>query len=170
MAPEEYHSDAGRDDAIPPVEDPRSMARQLSLQFLHQLAVQGEDIFNQLDNFLAQYCDNQEARRLARQWISGAWHDKTRIEDMIKSIISNWDWARINLVDRSNLQLAVFQLLNCPEIPFRVVINEAVELAKRFSTTAAPGFINGVLDAIRSRYINKPDNPAPAGIDTENKE
>jgi len=146
------------------------MARQLALQFLHQLAVQGEDILDQLDSFLAQYSDNQETRRLAGQWISGAWRDKARIEDTIKSIISNWDWARINLVDRSNLQLAVFQLLNCPEIPLKVVINEAVELAKRFSTTAAPGFINGVLDAICSRYINKPDTAAPAGTDTENEQ
>jgi N utilization substance protein B len=52
------------------------------------------------------------------------------------------------MVDRSILRLSVYQLLFCPDIPPKVVINEAIELAKKYSTEKSPGFVNGVLDAI----------------------
>jgi len=59
-----------------------------------------------------------------------------------------WEFTRLSPVDKSILRLAVYQLKFCPDIPPKVVINEAIELAKKFSTDKSPGFVNGVLDAV----------------------
>ena len=142
----------------PAGEDPRHLARQLTLQFLYQLTVQNGANLDQMDSFLSEYSDNSQARQLATGWIRGAWQQRECLDEMIGRISANWDLARISLVDLSNLHLAVYQLLNCPEIPAKVIINEAVELAKIFSTAQAPAFINGVLDAPSIKIKNKIKN------------
>jgi N utilization substance protein B len=58
------------------------------------------------------------------------------------------------MVDKSILRLSVYQLKFCGDIPPKVVINEAIELAKKFSTEQSPGFVNGVLDAVLKKNIN----------------
>ena len=131
--------------------DPRRQARQLALQCLHQLDVQSGQNLDQMDTFLAENCPELPIRDLARQWIKGTWQSLDWIDKMISGASRNWDITRISTVDRNNLRLAVYQLLDCPDIPAKVVINEAIELAKIFSTTQSPKFINGVLDAIKTK-------------------
>ena len=133
--------------------DPRRLARRAALQFLHQLEVQGQAGLKYLEIFLEEFCEDVRARDLARSFISGTWKDRKEIDRRIEQVSSNWELGRINQIDRVNLRLAVFQLLSCPEIPAKVVINEAVELAKIFSTTQAPSFVNGILDTIRKNII-----------------
>ncbi len=128
--------------------DPRHQARQLALQCLHQFDVQEGANFNQLDTFLTDMETSLEVRRMARQWIAGTWDSRQYIDSIIQGVSRNWNIKRISVVDRSNLRLATHQMLDCPDIPPRVVINEAIELAKIFSSHDAPKFINGVLDAI----------------------
>ena len=128
--------------------DLRHRARQVAMQFLYQLDVQKGGSLEQLEDFLKEYGSEEQDRRLAREWINGSWKNIGQIDQLIESFSSNWQLNRISLVDRSNMRLAVYQLLYCPDVPAKVVINEAVELAKEFSTAGAPGFINGILDAI----------------------
>jgi len=135
--------------------DYRREARRLALQFLHQLAAQDGKNLDQLDFFLGRYGTDLRARQLAQKWICGTWQDLNRIDAMIAQVSTNWDLHRINQVDCSNLRLAAHQLLDCPDIPVKVVINEAVELAKEFSTARSSGFVNGVLDAIHRKLLPK---------------
>ncbi len=127
--------------------DYRTCARVLALQFLHQLSVQKGKSLEMLDYFLNQQSDDR-CKELARQWILGTWRNAAQIDKHIKQVSTNWDLKRISIVDSANLRLAIYQLLYCPEIPPKVVINEAIELAKRFSTHQAPSFVNGILDAV----------------------
>jgi transcription antitermination factor NusB len=143
-----------------PSADPRRLARQLALQFLHQLSIQGDESLHNLESFLDEFCDLPDARLLAKTFIMGAWTNLARIDAAIQSVSTNWDLSRINLVDRSNLRLAVYQLWHCPDIPPKVVINEAVELAKLFSTAAAPAFVNGLLDTIQKQFVKDQTTPA----------
>jgi len=69
-------------------------------------------------------------------------------DELIAASIIKWQFHRLSPVDKSILRLAVYQLKFCPDIPPRVVINEAIELAKKFSTDKSPAFVNGVLDAV----------------------
>ncbi len=131
--------------------DPRSSSRQLAMQFLYQLDVQKGESLRSLDSFLQEYGKEDGIRERAKEWIQATWRNQKPIDELIQSVSSNWELHRISTTDRSNLRLAVYQLLHCPDIPAKVVINEAVELAKRFSTAQAPGFINGVLDALQKK-------------------
>jgi len=92
--------------------------------------------------------------------IKGVWGCHGKLDELIGWASENWDLSRITLVDRSNLRLAVYQLVECPEIPAKAAINEAVELAKEFSTAQAPAFVNGVLDAVRKTISNKQKDAA----------
>ena len=80
---------------------------------------------------------------------AGDVQEREEIDRMIQSVSCNWDVGRLNQVDLSNLRLAVHQLVKCRDIPAKVVINEAIELAKLFSSTESAGFVNGVLDSVR---------------------
>ena len=70
------------------------------------------------------------------------------IDDAIQSASRNWRLDRMSRVDRNILRLATCELRHSPDVPVKVVINEAVELAKRFGTTDSPAFVNGILDRI----------------------
>ncbi len=70
------------------------------------------------------------------------------IDDVIQSASRNWRLERMSRVDRNILRLAACELRHFPEVPVKVAINEAVELAKRFGTSESPAFVNGILDRI----------------------
>ena len=143
-------------------DDPRRVARILAMQFLHQLTIQNGASLELVDSFLDQYGDHPDTRRLARGWIRGVWQHRDVIDEMIRSVSENWDLTRISGVDRSNLELAVYQLMFCADIPPKAAINEAVELAKVFSTAQAPGYINGLVDAIWKRIAKQTQNGRPS--------
>lgn len=131
--------------------DYRSAGRQLTLQFLHHLTVQGEEAMGHIAKFLAETTEDPRAVELAKEWILGTWRHRQEFDDLIQSASTHWDINRMNLVDRNNLRLGLYQLFYCREIPPSVVLNEAVELAKKFSTAQAPGFVNAILDSLRQK-------------------
>ncbi|MBN1844137.1 MAG: transcription antitermination factor NusB [Sedimentisphaerales bacterium] len=147
------HEFSGNDEADhpDPSGDPRHTARQLAMQFLYQLAVQDGQNIGQMDVFLDEFAPDPAIRALARTWIIGAYQQRPSIDEQIQAVSDNWDLSRISQVDCSILELSLYQLLFCPEIPPKVILNEAVELAKRFSTSHAPAFVNGILDTIWKR-------------------
>ncbi len=129
--------------------DPRRMARTLAMQFVYQLDVQKGHSLDVLEIFLEENCgEKKEISGIARKFILGTWKNLDMVDSLIKKACKNWDFSRLDCVDKSNLRLAAYQLLECTDIPPKVVINEAIELAKTYSSVQAPRFINGILDAI----------------------
>ena len=128
--------------------DKRTKARELAMQALFQLDVQGQHLLSQLNEFFIENEKDHTIRTLAMNWSRGAWENLKVCDDFIVSSTIKWGLSRLSFVDKSILRLAVYQLKFCPDIPPRVVINEAIELAKKFSTDKSPAFINGVLDAV----------------------
>ena len=128
--------------------DRRTRARELAMQGLYQFNVQGADVLEYLGQFLAEAETNESVRRLACEWTKGAWDNLEQCDELIMASTIKWQFARLSPVDKSILRLAVYQLKFCPDIPPKVVINEAIEMAKKFSTDKSPGFVNGVLDAV----------------------
>jgi transcription antitermination factor NusB len=128
--------------------DKRTRARELAMQALYQLDVQGQEAFGFLERFFIENEPDDSVRRLAREWTKGAWENLARCNELIASSTIKWQMSRLSTVDKSILRLAVFQLEFCRDIPPKVVINEAIELAKKFSAEKSPAFVNGVLDAV----------------------
>jgi len=137
--------------------DKRTRARELVVQALFQLDVQGSDLFDRLPRefFLFHEAD-ERTRKLAWEWTRGAWKNVEECDELIRAATIRWQFSRLSPVDKSILRLAVYQLRYCPDIPPKVVINEAIELAKKFSTDKSGPFVNGVLDAVMKK-LQKPD-------------
>ncbi|MGA2915693.1 MAG: transcription antitermination factor NusB [Sedimentisphaerales bacterium] len=131
--------------------DKRSRARELVMQAACQLDVQGAVAFETLGRFFAENADDKIVRNLAEKWTQGLWQTMAECDEMITAAAAKWELSRLNQVDRNILRLGTYQLKYCTDIPAKVVINEAIELAKKFSGESSPGFVNGVLDAIYKR-------------------
>jgi N utilization substance protein B len=128
--------------------DKRTRARELAMQVLYQADVQGADALEFLGQFLIENEPDDSVRKLASDWTKGSWENLTECDELIVASTIKWQLSRLSMVDKSILRLAVYQLRFCPDIPARVVINEAIELAKKFGAEKSPAFVNGVLDAI----------------------
>ena len=128
--------------------DRRTRARELTMQALYQLDVQGPDVLDRLGLFFREADSDDFVRNLASDWSNGTWENLVRCDELIASSTIKWQFTRLSPVDKSILRLSVYHLRFCPDIPPKVVINEAIELAKKYSTDKSPGFVNGVLDAV----------------------
>ena len=120
--------------------DRRTQARELVLQALCQLDVQGEKIMPRLPKFFAEYSDDGVVLELASSWTRGIWKNIEKCDELITACAQRWDISRLSMVDRNILRLGTYQLSQFTDIPPKVVINEAIELAKKYSTEASPAF------------------------------
>ena len=89
-----------------------------------------------------------EAQAFASALVTAASVRAARIDELIAAASKNWRIDRMSRVDRNILRLGTCELIGFPDVPVRVVINEAIELAKRFGTAESPAFVNGVLDRV----------------------
>ncbi len=133
--------------------DPRTKARQLAMQALFQLDVQGSGLLPDLDGFFKENAPEEPVRRLASDWTRGTWSNLAACDELITGSTLKWKLSRLSMVDKSILRLAVYQLKFCADIPPKVTINEAIELAKKFGADKSPGFVNGVLDGVLKKII-----------------
>jgi len=130
-----------------PAVDKRTRARELAMQGLYQLEVQGTELLERIDDFFAENSPEEISVELASKWCKETWQRVAECDKLIGASTIKWGLSRLSLVDKSILRLAVYQLKFCDDIPPKVVINEAIELAKKYSGEKSPSFINGVLDA-----------------------
>lgn len=96
----------------------------------------------------------EQTRMFANQLFEGASHDAPALDELITKFADNWRLERLAAIDRSILRLAIHEL-RATDTPAKVVINEAVDLAKKYSSDEAGGFVNGILDAYRKSTIQK---------------
>lgn len=123
-------------------EDERSDARERALILLYEAEAKSMAPTDIVD---AQVLAPDE---LTQQLVAGVEHHGRRIDDLISSHAKGWTLQRMPTLDRNILRIGTFELLGRPDVPIAVVIDEAVELAKRFSTDDSGRFVNGVLSAI----------------------
>lgn len=93
-----------------------------------------------------------EARNFAEALARGYYQNRERIDGMIEEFSTNWSLERMAKVDLAILRMSSYELLYLADIPTSVVINEAVEIGKRYGTGDTPSFVNGLLDKISRTY------------------
>jgi transcription antitermination protein NusB len=127
----------------------RRKAREVALQFLYQLDVNGASDPTAFEGeFWSRHPVDAEARAFADTLVRGSKEHQARIDALIARYAEHWDLDRMAVVDRNILRLAVYELMLDAEVPPKVAINEAIEIAKKFGTAESGRFINGVLDRI----------------------
>jgi transcription antitermination protein NusB len=129
---------------------PRRKAREYALQMLFQWDITHDAIDEIAATFFENQAEDSEAvSDFARQLVKGTVEHVEQIDEMIRRHAEHWRLDRMATVDRNLLRLAVQEFLYEKETPKTVVINEAIEIARRFSALESPQFINGVLDSIK---------------------
>src|SRR5580700_9798334 len=127
----------------------RRKSREFALQMLFQWEVGGHSPPKVLASFLPPLKADADVREFARKLFEGTVANVDTIDPLLRRHAEHWKLERMAAVDRNVLRLALYELLHHPETPPPVVINEALELARRYSTPDAVEFVNGVLDAVR---------------------
>src|SRR5437660_434283 len=129
---------------------PRRKAREYALQMLFQWDLTHDSMDQVLTGFFQnQLEESSEIVDFARQLVMGTVEHVERIDELIRRHAEHWRLDRMATVDRNLLRLAIQEFLYEKDTPKTVVINEAIEIARRFSSQESPQFINGILDSIK---------------------
>ena len=138
----------------------RTRSRELALQILYQVDVRKE----RRDEFIADFWENQTASddtlddsvmEFSTTLVNGTLKNLVQIDEYITSYAENWQLSRMAVIDRNIMRMGVFELLYLEDMPPKVAINEAVELAKKYGDTESGKFVNGILDKINKKEDRK---------------
>ena len=125
----------------------RRSARQAAVQALYQVDLNPDMPTSALTDFLDGELEDPQLRAFAGQLVKGVSTRQVELDELINSNSDNWSLPRMAGTDRNILRLAAWELLHS-DVPYRVVLDEAIELAKTFGDARSPDFVNGVLDAL----------------------
>jgi len=124
----------------------RRFGREWAVQFLFQHDFNAGDKERALEDFWGMQNVAPPSRPFATELIQGVLEHLHELDERIQGYADHWDVKRLNAVDRNVIRLALFEMLFRPDIPPVVSINEAVDIAKRFSSNESGKFVNGILD------------------------
>lgn len=130
----------------------RTLAREFALQVLYQADITHDNCDSALNNFWqARNGENIEdqVKKFTGELVKGVTENLEAIDEKIARHATNWQLKRMAVVDRNILRMGCFELMFRDDIPFKVSINEAVELAKKYSSLEASKFVNGILDKVK---------------------
>lgn len=131
---------------------PRSQGREAALKALYQVDVRPDLSDAEVDEVLRGEARNDEALGFARELVTGTRANLADIDREVESIAHNWNLKRMAVIDRNVIRLGAFELIHRTDIPPAVAINEAVVMAKKYSTKESGSFVNGILDKIHQRH------------------
>ncbi|MCU1228750.1 MAG: Transcription termination protein NusB [Acidobacteria bacterium] len=130
----------------------RRKARELALQMLFQYDMSG----NPPDMVIATFEDLEKSKANTRDFATkifrGTVDHMPKIDEMIQAQADNWRLSRMAVVDRNIIRMSIYEFLHEDDTPKLVIIDEAIEIAKKFGTQKSSQFINGILDGILKRY------------------
>lgn len=126
----------------------RTKARECAFQMLYQWDMTREPMDRVAGLFWQVRTSTPETQAMAERLARGGQAEVARLDEAISAASTNWRFERIAAVDRNILRIAAYELMKEPQTPSSVIIDEAVEMAKRFGEADSPPFVNGVLDAV----------------------
>jgi transcription antitermination protein NusB len=139
----------------------RTRAREIALQVLYQMEQNPGLDPEEVRRFVERRLREPRLRGFADELIAGVREHQPRIDGLISEVAENWRLDRMAAIDRNILRIGAFEMLFCPDVPTKVAINEALELAKRYSTAQSSRFVNGILDRLQTAGADP--SPAPGG-------
>ena len=128
----------------------RTRGREIALQVLYQLEQNPGADPAEIGHFVERRLREPRLREFAEVLIAGVRAHQPQIDGLISGAAENWRLDRMAAIDRNILRLGAYEMLFCPGVPTKVAINEALELAKRYSTAQSSRFVNGILDRLQN--------------------
>lgn len=130
----------------------RRKAREIVLQALYEAEFSDSQWEEILSNQTSRRDSRDETVEYARSLFSKTLENKEHIDAIIRSALQNWEMERVSLVDRNILRFALCEILFFPDVPPKVIVNEAIEIAHKYSSEEAGRFVNGILDRFLKQY------------------
>ena len=129
----------------------RTAGRDLALKTLYQMDMVGDRSADNLRSLLAAMPADPRAREFAARLVQGVGADLEHLDQRLAQVITNWSIGRLSRIDHNILRLAAWELLYLEDVPARVTMDEAIELAKRYGDRNSGQFVNDVLDMLAER-------------------
>lgn len=126
----------------------RRKAREIALQTLYAVELSGGDWRNVLRENIERRKPSEEAIEYAERIVEEVLKRKEELDRAISEKLENWELSRVSIVDKTILRIALSELIACPEVPTSVIIDEAIDIARTFSSADAGRFVNGLLDVL----------------------
>ncbi|MBI1818045.1 MAG: transcription antitermination factor NusB [Deltaproteobacteria bacterium] len=145
----------------------RRKGRELALQALYQQEITGEVSENSLRGFWLSSDATEPVKAFALSLVEGVVGRRAEIDALVDKAAANWRLDRLSKVDLNVLRLATYELLGTPEVPPSVVINEAIEIVRRFGSEESAVFVNGVLDQVATQLGVKPVGKTAEVVEVE---
>jgi N utilization substance protein B len=137
------------------------MGRELALKALYQIDMRGEVSNEDLALFFESLGASDQARVFALKLIDGVLRERVTLDRLLADALEHWSVSRLSRVDHNVLRIAIFELMKMADIPARVTIDEAIELAKTYGDQESGRFVNGVLDQIAAHLNLKDKGEGP---------
>ena len=134
----------------------RTKAREAALQVLYQIDIKNEPASDQLRDYQAHHNEDASVREFCSQLVMGTIEHIQKIDELIKKYAANWELSRMAVIDRNIIRMSTYELLHESDIPPKVTINEAIEIAKKYGDSDSGKFVNGILDKINKMESKKP--------------
>jgi N utilization substance protein B len=135
----------------------RRLGREVVVQTLYEIQLAKTDPQRALRSNLERRSGGDEARRYAERLLRELLEHRPQVDDLIRESLQNWSWERMAVVDRCVLELATVELLRFPDVPVAVVIDEAVQVVRKFGAPESGAFVNGVLDRVARKLGENSD-------------
>ncbi|MGH7813114.1 MAG: transcription antitermination factor NusB [Candidatus Binataceae bacterium] len=146
----------------------RHLGRELALKALYRIDICGGATNEDLALVFAEPPAADAARKFAAELVEGVRRERVELDRLIAGALEHWSVGRLSRVDHAILLLALYELMRMKDIPARVTIDEAIELAKRYGDANSGRFVNGVLDELAGRLdLKQKGEDRPAGEDRQ---
>ena len=137
----------------------RTLAREHALKVLYQVEITRRPFELIMEDYWKMdEIDDQEVKSYTKILVDGVLKNFKMIDEKISKYATNWQLKRMAVIDRNVMRLGLFELQYSTDIPPKVAINEAVELAKKYGDLESSKFVNGILDRIHKKEIVEPQN------------
>lgn len=126
----------------------RRRGRERALQFLYGLDFTKYNWQEVLPDFWRVNESKPGVRQYAQRLIRGVMDHRARLDETISAALENWTIERLGKIERNIIRIALYEILYCDDVPDKVAVNEAIEVAKNYGSDETPRFVNGVLDRL----------------------
>ncbi|MBU4149593.1 MAG: transcription antitermination factor NusB [Candidatus Omnitrophica bacterium] len=133
----------------------RTLARECALKILYKIEIAKDSVQDSFDDFWSSQKKAESVKSFAETLVRGTRENVAKLDELISKYTENWDIKRIAVIDKNIMRLSIFELLYMDDIPAKVSINEAIELAKKYGDVDSGKFVNGILDKIRKQECKK---------------
>ena len=127
----------------------RTIARDCALKIMYRIEISKESLESSINDFWTREEFDEGVKDFANCLVKGIYEKRTTIDVIISRYADNWDIKRMAIIDKNILRMGTFELLYMDDIPHKVSINEAIELAKKYGDLESSKFVNGILDKIK---------------------